>query len=191
MFLIMMSLQTPGHASGFIKSFKPYVEEELPTAYNGKNNERNREDAPPDVPLLIGAHARYRQEEICRYSEKLKIKRPWPVVKFQKGVIRTIYPDCAITIIRDPDKSFNVLSRTQIPLIAGWALTIHRSQGMTLGPYQVDLTNAFEASQVYVALSRARSLDSLEFVVLPKRIHKYGNPEVIKFMREKLGYRYP
>jgi len=42
----------------------------------------------------------------------------------------------------------------QIPLKLGWALTIHKSQGMTLTRAEVDVGGAFSFGQAYVALSR-------------------------------------
>ena len=53
-------------------------------------------------------------------------------------------------------------SRSQIPLILAWSLTIHRSQACTLDYAICDLGhNIFTAGQAYVALSRVRSLDGL------------------------------
>jgi len=50
----------------------------------------------------------------------------------------------------------------QLPVKLGWALTIHRSQGLTLDNVFVDTGNgAFAAGQVYVALSRVRRIDNL------------------------------
>ncbi|CAD6627627.1 CEI_1a_G0023430.mRNA.1.CDS.1 [Saccharomyces cerevisiae] len=54
------------------------------------------------------------------------------------------------------------LERTQIPLMLCWALSIHKAQGQTIQRLKVDLRRIFEAGQVYVALSRAVTMDTLQ-----------------------------
>ena len=63
------------------------------------------------------------------------------------------------TIIRESVASF-----TQFPLRLGWAVTIHKSQGLTLDSCTVDVgeDGAFVHGQVYVALSRCKTIDALK-----------------------------
>lgn len=72
----------------------------------------------------------------------------------------------------------------QYPLKLAWALTIHKSQGLTFDRVVVDLgTGAFSGGQTYVALSRCRSLEGLTLRTTINERDVWVNPNVLKFSR--------
>jgi len=67
----------------------------------------------------------------------------------------------------------------QFPLRLAWAMTIHKSQGLTLDNAYLDIRAAREPGQAYVAVSRVRTLAGLHFKEWPKGIHV--SPEALDF----------
>ncbi|MCM1504971.1 MAG: AAA family ATPase [Muribaculum sp.] len=73
---------------------------------------------------------------------------------------------------------------TQIPLKLAWALTIHKSQGLTFKDVVIDLgRGTFSGGQAYVALSRCRSLAGLRLVSTINERDIFVNPAVVRFSR--------
>lgn len=81
----------------------------------------------------------------------------YPVVDFLNGKTVTMMPDT--WELRDGDKKRASIS--QIPLRLAWAITVHKSQGMTLDAARIDLRKAFVEGMGYVALSRVKSISNL------------------------------
>ena len=81
----------------------------------------------------------------------------YPIVEFRSGKIVSMLPET--WELRDGDKKR--ASITQIPLRLAWAITVHKSQGMTLDAARIDLRKAFVEGMGYVALSRVKNLHNL------------------------------
>jgi ATP-dependent exoDNAse (exonuclease V) alpha subunit len=83
-----------------------------------------------------------------------------PVVELVNGKRVTMKPDTW----RIEDDGKVKAEITQLPLRLAWAITVHKSQGMTLDRAQIDLSRAFASGQGYVALSRLKTLEGLHLV---------------------------
>lgn len=84
----------------------------------------------------------------------------YPIIELKSGRKVTVSPET--WELRDGDKKR--ASITQVPLRLAWAITVHKSQGMTLDGARIDLRRAFVEGMGYVALSRVRSLDTLSLI---------------------------
>lgn len=107
----------------------------------------------------------------------------YPMVQLHSG--RTIVMTPETWELRDGEKKR--ASITQIPLRLAWAITVHKSQGMTLDAARVDLRKAFVEGMGYVALSRVRNLQNLSLVGI-NRMALQISPEALeidKSLRKK------
>ena len=96
-------------------------------------------------------------------------ERDIPVVKTSSGKLIEAEPQIweLDEILVEKDKYTGEVTKTkieakvsQIPLKLAWAITIHKSQGMSLDSAEIDLTRSFVEGQGYVALSRLRSFEN-------------------------------
>lgn len=107
----------------------------------------------------------------------------YPLVEFllPNGSMRPCLVMPEVWKVELPDGEVQV-SRTQLPLILSWAMSIHKSQGQTLERVKVDLGRVFEKGQAYVALSRATSLDGLQVLNFnPSKV--LAHPKVIQWSK--------
>ncbi|HSQ97356.1 MAG TPA: PIF1 family ATP-dependent DNA helicase [Rickettsiales bacterium] len=112
-------------------------------------------------------------------------KKGYPIVEFTNGALLTITPnEWAVSKFNENTAQVEVEAMMiQIPLVLSWAITIHKSQGMTLEKIRCNLGSAFAEGQVYVAISRVKSLGGLfidSFNINNVKINK----KVIKFYKE-------
>ena len=84
-------------------------------------------------------------------------KGGWPIVEFENGNIVTMKPAAWEMM----DGETVLASVGQVPLRCAWAITIHKSQGMTLERAVMDLRRTFAPGMGYVALSRVENMDGL------------------------------
>src|SRR5690606_35919563 len=84
----------------------------------------------------------------------------YPVIETTDGRTLTIKP--ATWGVAENGKILAEIE--QIPLRLAWAITIHKSQGMSLDAAEIDLSRAFVFGQGYVALSRVRTLSGLKML---------------------------
>ena len=99
----------------------------------------------------------------------------YPLVEFQNGRVSLMKPH------KIASDTVEGLSLSQVPLIPAWAITTHKSQGVTLESAIIDAgSENFEYGQIYVALSRVKTLDGVYLTALdPTKIA--ANPKVIQY----------
>ena len=111
------------------------------------------------------ASAKNAKNKTKKDKEKPKVKKPttqkMPVVRLNSG--REVIAEPEEWIIEDETGEV-LASYEQVPLCLAWAITIHKSQGMTLDAAEIDLSRTFELGQGYVALSRLKSLAGLQLL---------------------------
>src|SRR3989344_980035 len=94
-----------------------------------------------------------------------------PMIKTVSGK-RIVIPRASWKVEEDGKVKAEIL---QYPLRLAWAITVHKSQGMSLDAVEVDLSKSFEPGMGYVALSRVRSLEGLTILGINEnalRVHK-------------------
>ncbi len=99
----------------------------------------------------------------------------WPIVKTYDNQLIVAAPE----EWKYEDNGFVRANISQVPLRLAWAITIHKSQGMTLDAAEMDLGDTFEPGMGYVALSRVRSLSGLKLMNLNEMALKV-HPKILQ-----------
>ena len=108
-----------------------------------------------------------------------------PKIRFLSGMEYVVKPEKFPVKLSSEDVAF----RRQLPLKLAWAISVHKSQGMTLDNVEMSLSRVFESGQVYVALSRAKALESVRITDFDPACVR-ANHEVVswyKSMKEHSG----
>ena len=170
-------------------------EEIIKSKETGELNE-NDLPAPRELKIKVGANVMFIKNDpegrwvngtLGTISECLDKKKKYIKVKINKKthkVEREAWNKVRFTYDEDSDDVLEevISSFKQFPIKLGWAVTIHKSQGLTLESCSVDLgAGAFATGQAYVALSRCKNLSSLHLQRELKVSDALVDPDIIDF----------
>jgi ATP-dependent DNA helicase PIF1 len=119
--------------------------------------------APPKLTLKVGAEVMFVANNFAEGFVNgsrgivVKFENKAPIVRLMNGRMIDVAP-YSWSLTEDGRVKAEI---SQLPLRLAWAITIHKSQGMSLDAAEIDLSRAFAPGMGYVALSRVRSLDGL------------------------------
>lgn len=160
----------PHHLEGPFLEFWNHSDEKL-EVFNKLINaqfDETKVDAPTKQVFDQSEFLKKAQNEFYKMVSSINNMYEWyPLVSFKdlEGGDNTMkLITRGATTEKDPRTKKIIAERKQVHLIPSWALSIHKSQGQTLDRVKVDISSAFEKGQVYVAISRARSLDTLQVI---------------------------
>lgn len=151
-----------------------------------QKNEKVADQALSAERFLCGELHHYQDMQIRRFRASNSERKKWPVVEFANGVRQTVYPHCHIRELGH-QRPHPILSRTQLPLLAGSDMSIFRARHLIMDKIVLRLRDCTELEQAYVALTRVRSLDDLIIESLPEVVKT--SRRVQEFMIQTLQSR--
>jgi len=104
-------------------------------------------------------------------------------VQVQKMDGRVVQVNQECWELRDGERTVRATMR-QYPLKLAWAITIHKSQGMTLDLLQCDVSECFAPGQTYVALSRASTVEGLGLTAPMRAEHVQADPTLVAYCND-------
>lgn len=155
--------------------------------FEGDSSSTTPSSAPPlsSAPERIEGSAAPANSSILAIMDEIIAEaskpQPMPIVQFINGTRMPIMPHTWSThYSRLPEIR---ISWCQTPLILAWAITVHKSQGLTIDCLSFDPRDVFVPGQFYTALSRSRSLDGLALSSWADRPTHLASSLVIDFYR--------
>ena len=177
-------------------------EEELIKSKESGDLNENDLPAPRELKIKVGANVMFIKNDpegrwvngtlgtvsecLDKKKKHIKVKinnKTHKVEREEWNKVRFTYDEDSDDVLEEVISSFK-----QFPIKLGWAVTIHKSQGLTLESCSVDLgSGAFATGQAYVALSRCKNLNSLHLQRELKVSDALVDPDIIDFHRNNLG----
>jgi ATP-dependent exoDNAse (exonuclease V) alpha subunit len=175
-------------------------EELIKSKESGDLNE-NDLPAPRELKIKVGANVMFIKNDpegrwvngtlgtvsecLDKKKKNIKIKinnKTHKVEREEWNKVKLTYDDDSDEVLEEVVSSFK-----QFPIKLGWAVTIHKSQGLTLESCSVDLgSGAFATGQAYVALSRCKNLNSLHLQRELKVSDALVDPDIVDFHKNYL-----
>ena len=175
-------------------------EEVIKSKESGDLNE-NDLPAPRELKIKVGANVMFIKNDpegrwvngtlgtvsecLDKKKKNIKVKinnKTHKVEREEWNKVRFTYDEDSDEVLEEVISSFK-----QFPIKLGWAVTIHKSQGLTLESCSVDLgSGAFATGQAYVALSRCKNLNSLHLQRELKVSDALVDPDIIDFHKNYL-----
>lgn len=143
--------------------------------------------SPEVLKLKVGARVMFTRNNVKlgyvngTIGVVVRFEEGWPVVECLDG--SEVQPEIAEWNIKQWKDGYDepqvVASVKQIPLRLAWAITVHKSQGMSLDSASIDLSKTFEFGQGYVALSRVRTLSGIHLLGINEKSFEM-HPRVVE-----------
>lgn len=144
---------------------------------------KNNADKPPGAKGM--ASGKIVNGTIGKIVELPTKENNFTVVELEDGTIHNIYK-CRWELKekRKVDGRWHeeiIASFEQVPFQLAWAISMHKSQGQSFDKVHIDASKIFAAGQLYVALSRARTLEGVSLQAPIKADNFWANEDVLRF----------